>query len=349
MEWYYAKNEEFGQYRIRKEPDFQSEVVGFINPGDSFIVTDTKEEWLQIDYENIVGWSVSILNGKQFLIPKDEKIELPNSTELLKRSLDNIRNSQNNLPQWALDLNEFGKSPAEINEIVQKLKHIQIEDKPFYDLEPNVQEHVLNFLVSKVEKTQFEIMPLWANDLIMMFCNDPKQISLLINQLSARDQTEYLNNHLAELPYDFQAKVIDMMSELEEKKIIEYLSFHDLQKRFSPSEDEPKEGLRVAILNCKGCYKGSAKCFEIICNEAIANLKAKDENLQIKIRYCRQVTGGEVGSGCLRFFDVFCVPGGDHEGMMDDIGPNGQLEIRKFIQSGGGYFGVCGGIFLLFN
>ena len=54
------------------------------------------------------------------------------------------------------------------------------------------------------------------------------------------------------------------------------------------------------------------------------------------------VSGGDIRYGALKDFDVLVCPGGSG-GPFDDLGANGVNRIRRFVEDGGGYLGICAG------
>jgi len=60
----------------------------------------------------------------------------------------------------------------------------------------------------------------------------------------------------------------------------------------------------------------------------------------------RRVGAAEIQSGVLRDFDVLIVPGGSGSKQAAAMGDGGRAEVRKFVEGGGGYVGICGGCFL---
>ncbi|MCH2160736.1 MAG: BPL-N domain-containing protein [Phycisphaerales bacterium] len=54
----------------------------------------------------------------------------------------------------------------------------------------------------------------------------------------------------------------------------------------------------------------------------------------------------DVQAGCLDVFDAVIFPGGSGSGQARAIGESGRAKVRKFVQGGGGYIGVCAGAYL---
>lgn len=59
------------------------------------------------------------------------------------------------------------------------------------------------------------------------------------------------------------------------------------------------------------------------------------------------VDGAAIRAGALRDADILLMPGGKSNLEEDDLGPEGQKEVRRFIEDGGAYIGTCAGAFLL--
>ena len=58
------------------------------------------------------------------------------------------------------------------------------------------------------------------------------------------------------------------------------------------------------------------------------------------------VKGPEIASGVLKDFDVVIFSGGSGSKQAAGIGDKGREEVQKFVKSGGGYVGICGGAYL---
>ena len=54
--WTYIRNDDFGSWKVFKNPSIKSDKIITINQGDNFIVKDKKNEWLNIEYQNYNGW-----------------------------------------------------------------------------------------------------------------------------------------------------------------------------------------------------------------------------------------------------------------------------------------------------
>jgi glutamine amidotransferase-like uncharacterized protein len=58
------------------------------------------------------------------------------------------------------------------------------------------------------------------------------------------------------------------------------------------------------------------------------------------------VSENEIIEGSLKGYDVLVVPGGLGEAQGGALGVVGRMEVRRFVESGGGYVGVCAGAYL---
>jgi len=54
--WTYLKNNDIGCWHIKAEPKLSSATVGEIKQRDAFLALEKKDEWMKINYNNIVGW-----------------------------------------------------------------------------------------------------------------------------------------------------------------------------------------------------------------------------------------------------------------------------------------------------
>ncbi|MCH2132857.1 MAG: BPL-N domain-containing protein [Phycisphaerales bacterium] len=54
----------------------------------------------------------------------------------------------------------------------------------------------------------------------------------------------------------------------------------------------------------------------------------------------------DIREACLEQFQVVIFPGGSGSGQGNAIGPEGRKQVRRFVQDGGGYVGVCAGAYL---
>ena len=114
----------------------------------------------------------------------------------------------------------------------------------------------------------------------------------------------------------------------EESKRLHHFASELLRKK----DDIGNQRIRIAIYNDKGVTEGSKSAIENV-------LKDKDF-------VCEAIDVDQILNGNLGNYDVFIVPGGISNNMAEKIGGRGKEAIRNFIQSGGGYVGVCAGAFL---
>jgi putative intracellular protease/amidase len=61
---------------------------------------------------------------------------------------------------------------------------------------------------------------------------------------------------------------------------------------------------------------------------------------------CELVSPDDVRGGALDRFDVVVFPGGSGSQQAAALGDQGKAAVRQFVESGGGYVGICGGAFL---
>lgn len=61
---------------------------------------------------------------------------------------------------------------------------------------------------------------------------------------------------------------------------------------------------------------------------------------------CTLVTSDQIRSGALASFEVVLVPGGRASKQFADLGEEGRQALRRFVEDGGGYVGVCAGGYL---
>ena len=59
-----------------------------------------------------------------------------------------------------------------------------------------------------------------------------------------------------------------------------------------------------------------------------------------------RVCGDDIRAGALDQFNVIAVPGGSGSKEAATIGEDGRDRIRKFVENGGGYIGICAGAYL---
>lgn len=58
------------------------------------------------------------------------------------------------------------------------------------------------------------------------------------------------------------------------------------------------------------------------------------------------VSAEDIREGCLDRFDVLIQPGGRGSKQAETLGPEGRAAIRRFVEQGGGYVGICAGAYL---
>ena len=91
---------------------------------------------------------------------------------------------------------------------------------------------------------------------------------------------------------------------------------------------------KILIFNDKGSDKRSVQellnCFKLV-------YENKFETVQINSNY--------ILSGSLESNNLLIIGGGYDLGYLEWLGEHGCLEIRKFVQSGGFYLGICAGAY----
>ena len=60
----------------------------------------------------------------------------------------------------------------------------------------------------------------------------------------------------------------------------------------------------------------------------------------------RRLTAEDIRGGALKKLDVVIMPGGSGSGQARQLGESGRENIRKFVEKGGGYLGICAGAYL---
>lgn len=61
---------------------------------------------------------------------------------------------------------------------------------------------------------------------------------------------------------------------------------------------------------------------------------------------CSRVTAAHIRAGALGRFDVLVQPGGSGSAQAKSLGAEGRAEIRKFVDGGRGFVGICAGAYL---
>lgn len=98
--------------------------------------------------------------------------------------------------------------------------------------------------------------------------------------------------------------------------------------------DEPTtlRSLRVAVYSGEGTSKSVQNV-----------LKALEDLPQLKVE---KVAVEDVVAGRLDEFDVIIHPGGSGSGQARALGEQGCQQVRRFVEEGGGYVGICAGTYL---
>ncbi|MEZ0276701.1 MAG: BPL-N domain-containing protein [Roseimicrobium sp.] len=73
----------------------------------------------------------------------------------------------------------------------------------------------------------------------------------------------------------------------------------------------------------------------------VTELLGKDTAFKLTI-----FKGSEIASGVLKDYDVVIFTGGSGSKQAAGLGEGGKAEVRKFVENGGGYVGICAGAYL---
>ena len=76
---------------------------------------------------------------------------------------------------------------------------------------------------------------------------------------------------------------------------------------------------------------------------ALASLQILNNTAGFEAKY---VSAQEIRDGILKDFDVVLFPGGSGSGESKSLGDEGWVELRKFLNDGGGYIGTCAGAYM---
>ena len=76
---------------------------------------------------------------------------------------------------------------------------------------------------------------------------------------------------------------------------------------------------------------------------ALASLQILNNTAGFEAKY---VSAQEIRDGLLKDFDVVLFPGGSGSGESKALGDEGWVELRKFLNDGGGYIGTCAGAYM---
>jgi len=105
-----------------------------------------------------------------------------------------------------------------------------------------------------------------------------------------------------------------------------------LPDRMLPRERKPGE-TRVALYDAGGTGgQGVPRIIE----------RLGQQPNTVVVRVC----GADIAGGALDLFDVLIVPGGSASKEAASIGQEGRARLRKFVEDGGGYVGICAGAYL---
>lgn len=91
--------------------------------------------------------------------------------------------------------------------------------------------------------------------------------------------------------------------------------------------------IRVALYDDAGAFgKGVPRVTELL---------GKTADAKVTI-----VKGADIAGGVLKDHDVVVFTGGSGSKQAGGLGEAGKAEVRKFVENGGGYIGICGGAYL---
>jgi glutamine amidotransferase-like uncharacterized protein len=91
--------------------------------------------------------------------------------------------------------------------------------------------------------------------------------------------------------------------------------------------------IRVALYDDAGAFgKGVPRVTELL---------GKTPDVKVTI-----VKGADIAGGVLKDYDVVVFTGGSGSKQAAGIGEAGKAEVRRFVENGGGYIGICGGAYL---
>ncbi|RBP45275.1 biotin protein ligase-like protein [Roseimicrobium gellanilyticum] len=101
----------------------------------------------------------------------------------------------------------------------------------------------------------------------------------------------------------------------------------------SVSAEEGKAPIRVALYDDAGSTgKGVPRVTELL---------GKDTSFKLTV-----LKGADIASGALKDHDVVIFTGGSGSKQAAGLGEAGKVEVRKFVENGGGYVGICAGAYL---
>jgi len=118
-------------------------------------------------------------------------------------------------------------------------------------------------------------------------------------------------------------KPLDVPLTAESLRLVEALAVSATRSRATPP--------RVAIAKTPGCTP-PGELVQVL--ESTSDCK------------CDCVTPAEMRAGALDRFDVVVFPGGSQRKHAEELGDDGRKAVRKFVESGGGYVGICAGAWL---
>jgi glutamine amidotransferase-like uncharacterized protein len=94
--------------------------------------------------------------------------------------------------------------------------------------------------------------------------------------------------------------------------------------------------IRVALYDDKGSAGKGVPC---VCTEL-----GKSSDFEVT-----KVSAKQIRDGILKNFDVVAFTGGTASGQAATLGDEGRSNVKKFVEQGGGYMGICAGAYLACN
>ncbi len=103
-----------------------------------------------------------------------------------------------------------------------------------------------------------------------------------------------------------------------------------------PSFGQSSRKIEVAVLSGKGVGPSANNLMDVLNNSA--------DTIHTTV-----LNGEDIRDGALNSFDVFIVPGGSGKKESQNLSRIGALEVKRFINGGGCYLGICAGCYLASN
>lgn len=117
------------------------------------------------------------------------------------------------------------------------------------------------------------------------------------------------------------------------KRFFLLLSLSVMSSLFMPLTPAQNEQISVALFIDEG-------------TEASEFSKEFRRNTDATITY-KKINGADIRNGALKNFDVLVIPGGSASTESYSMGPEARAEVKRFVNDGGIYLGVCAGAYLV--